>query len=477
MHIKNPSILDKIQAAMNLLNDLIEEIKNYQDKSLFFQDPRVIEGWLLLAGEIKEIEIEDGDERDEKWEQRSEPFAASLIARRDLFLKYKELYRKYNDPLYSLWMNCGLDGECISADAQEALKADHYEKILNVEDFDQYLEDVNSRSNDARYFVYKTLGYIYNIFNAIVNKSGQIVIDLNPSQEDFVKAIDDDLREWTFSFGKSMFREMKEDLNRHYKEYRTAPYTPELWGELLATDEEALNLAKRKGLADCDTAKQEHWGEDMKKQMDENSELMQLIYSSCRTDELFDLRMVDDVQRFISLLTPDNLSMFYDIIVRRNLIQCEMFPELKTQHEEWLERDNGGLDNSEESNGNLNLFAPKKQLQEFLKGAWFTEVRAREKYDATWTDAFVEALMASEFGKDIARDWAVKGAREKKNQIKAYVVGLLKDEGVLKGSYDSIAEIIAVMDNSRTFSNYMSRGKEQPYAGWVKEYVSESKEQ
>lgn len=100
MHIKNPLILDKIQAAMNLLYDLIEEIDNYQDKSLFFQDPRVIEGWLLLAGEIKEIEVEDGEERDEKWEQRSEPYAASLLARRDLFQRYKDLYQAYDNPLF-----------------------------------------------------------------------------------------------------------------------------------------------------------------------------------------------------------------------------------------------------------------------------------------------------------------------------------------------------------------------------------------
>ncbi|MBR1558225.1 MAG: hypothetical protein IJ647_10830 [Prevotella sp.] len=120
----------------------------------------------------------------------------------------------------------------------------------------------------------------------------------------------------------------------------------------------------------------------------------------------------------------------------------------------------------------LNFFAPKKNLQELLKQAWFAEVRTDKKYDATWTDAFIEALMASEYGEGIARQWAVKGARNKRNQLKAYVVGLLKDAGVLKGSYDAIATMIDPNDKKRTLATNMSRGKKQPYADWVKGYVT-----
>ncbi len=120
----------------------------------------------------------------------------------------------------------------------------------------------------------------------------------------------------------------------------------------------------------------------------------------------------------------------------------------------------------------LNLFAPKKNLQELLKGAWFAEVRTDGKYDARWTDAFVETLMQSEYGEGIARQWAVKGGRNKRDQIKGYVVGVLKDAGVLKGSYDSIARKIGITEKPRTFSSYMGDGKKQPYAEWVQEYVA-----
>ena len=116
--------------------------------------------------------------------------------------------------------------------------------------------------------------------------------------------------------------------------------------------------------------------------------------------------------------------------------------------------------------------SPKKNLQELLKGAWFADARTDEKYDATWTDSLIEALMTSEYGEGIARQWAEDGERNKRDQLKGYVVGLLKDAGILKGSYDSIARKIGLTQEARTLSRYMGQGKKQPYADWVKEYVA-----
>ena len=119
----------------------------------------------------------------------------------------------------------------------------------------------------------------------------------------------------------------------------------------------------------------------------------------------------------------------------------------------------------------LNYFAPMKNLQEMLKGKWFAELRTNEKYNAQWTDEFVEALMESEWRDEIAEDWAGSGKRNKVKQIKGYVVGLLSDAGVLKGSYSNIAERMGLSGNPRTLAKYMSDGKLQGYAAWVREWV------
>lgn len=283
---------EEIESLMYFLHHQIEEINNYSDKSLFFQNPQIFEGWLALVRAIEKIETWEAAEDKTKWEDRTETYVTYLLTLREYYFKYQKLYKDYYEQLSKLLECYGgwLEGDCISADGIEALSADNYcDDLEDIDDIILRLNNLNRDSLHARSAVHSILTDILAILMPVMNRGALKITGLNPTIEDFAKAIDDDLRECTFSFGKSMFKDMKEDLNRHYKTYRTAPYTPELWGDLLAADEEALSLAKRKQLADCDTTKQEHWGEDMKKQMDENSELMQLIYSSCRTDELFDL--------------------------------------------------------------------------------------------------------------------------------------------------------------------------------------------
>ena len=96
----------------------------------------------------------------------------------------------------------------------------------------------------------------------------------------------------------------------------------------------------------------------------------------------------------------------------------------------------------------------------------------QDDYDEQWTDAFIETLMSSSWKDAIAADWSVNGKRNKRTQIKGYIVGLLTDAGVLKGSYDAIARKIDPTDETRRFSRYMSQGKKQPFAQWVMEYIT-----
>lgn len=458
---------EEIESLMYFLHHQIEEINNYSDKSLFFQNPQIIDGWLALVRAIEKIETWEAAEDKTKWEDRTETYVAYLLTLRDFYFKYQKLYKEYYEQLSKILECYGgwLEGECVSAEGIEAFSADHYcDDLEDVDDIIQHLTNLNHDSLNARSAVHSVLTDILGLMMPVMNRGALIITGMNPTIEDFVKAIDDDLREWTFSFWKSMFREMKEDLNRHFKEYRTAPYTPELWGELLASDEEALNLAKRKGLSNCDTAKQEHWGEDMKKQMDENSELMQLIYSSCRTDELFDLRMADNQQQIISLLTPENLSMFYDIIVRRNLIQCEMFPELKNQHEEWLNRANE-LPNEDEETGMSK--ARQSKLNEII------EILQKGNWKLPATAENIKQLLNTIFGRDMSlledgdeqqceKMWNLveRGSGNRMEVVPANLAGFFLEENLLNGSPKTISDDLFGKSNNQT--NNINKGKGTP---------------
>ncbi len=174
-----------------------------------------------------------------------------------------------------------------------------------------------------------------------------------------------------------------------------------------------------------------------------------------------------------------NVNVFGDVVQHK---EVNVYTEKKDVDAEDVEIEEESFEScaviEELNEEELNYFAPTNSLQRLLKQPWFAEARNDERYDAAWTDAFVEALMGSEYGEGIARDWTVQGLREKKSQIKGYVIGLLKDVGVLKGSYRGIASKVGIVVNEenkkdpyRTFADYMSRGKKQPYADWVKGYA------
>ena len=117
----------------------------------------------------------------------------------------------------------------------------------------------------------------------------------------------------------------------------------------------------------------------------------------------------------------------------------------------------------------LNYFAPTKNLKVLLAQEWFKVLTTDENhYTEQWTVQFVDALMHSEWGEQIARDWAIK---DKRQTIKCMIIGALKDAGVLKGSYNFIANQLD-KENAATLAKYMGQGKKQPYAEWVHSHIN-----
>ena len=118
----------------------------------------------------------------------------------------------------------------------------------------------------------------------------------------------------------------------------------------------------------------------------------------------------------------------------------------------------------------LNFFAPAVRLKKLLADEWFGLLTTDEnRFNKQWTEQFVEALMRSECGEQIAREWAVK---EKRLTLKCMVVGVLKDVGVLKGSYNQIAKLMDMNEeNPATLAKYMGLGKKQAFAEWIEGYV------
>jgi len=121
----------------------------------------------------------------------------------------------------------------------------------------------------------------------------------------------------------------------------------------------------------------------------------------------------------------------------------------------------------------LNYFQPQLHLKRLFEMEWFEICRAKPVYTRKWGEGVVEALMESKWKDHIAREWSVP---KKRYEIKGHLMGILKDAGALKGSYDSISMVARIHDNARTFSRYMSRAKKQPFYTWLLGYVKQSLE-
>ena len=137
----------------NAINDLrfkIEDIDDYPDKSLFFQDPDNITEWLYLVKLLKQlVPWDEFKVVEEKRENCIGTYAGYLLSLRAVHIEYRNLYKAYYDSLKELLDGYGgwLEGKCISSECLEELIADKYEQNLEgVENISQFVEQINSNS-------------------------------------------------------------------------------------------------------------------------------------------------------------------------------------------------------------------------------------------------------------------------------------------------------------------------------------------
>lgn len=120
----------------------------------------------------------------------------------------------------------------------------------------------------------------------------------------------------------------------------------------------------------------------------------------------------------------------------------------------------------------LNYYAPQTMITELLSKRWFDEVCTKKSaFTPKWREDMMAALMKSEYGTDIATEWADPN---KRIQVKCKLVGALKDAGVIKGSYNSLAPRLDIDEvESASLAKYMGEGKKQSYFEWLKEYAQQ----
>lgn len=145
-------------------------------------------------------------------------------------------------------------------------------------------------------------------------------------------------------------RELKR-LAQKFKSSRSSPLTEEIWGELMRVEDCILENTISGISSSTDEEGGNFFDEYTLQEMKDNNGLVQKILNISSDESLFDFKYAFEPHiNLLSSLNDNNLQLFYQLILRRNLIQCEMFPELKAKYREFVNGEAKEDEDKEHSN-------------------------------------------------------------------------------------------------------------------------------
>lgn len=366
----------------------------------------------------------------------------------DVIGYYKDCFANDTDengkPLYQIDLDSDTHSESVNGETRPI-------------DFYMFQSD---RINDGHFKgllgMYSCLDNIFSLMCIVCSYPDELLSGYKPSQEEIISALNNELRHYANEIGKNLERELKKTAQT-LKPYRNAPLTPDVWGQVMQEEDDLFDLAINGKLEDNTEKRFEHIYEAQRKQWTENYPLLQKIKTSCLDGELFDIRLAVKTHQLLSSLSADNLDLFYELVLRRNIIQREMFPdELGVRYEEWA---NPIEEQQPEEDEDAGLSVVRQsRLDEIIcilqRGNW--------KLPAT-TDN-VEQLLNTIFGKDTSlldkgdesqceKMWSLveSGGGDRTVIVPANLAGFFSEENLLAGSPKEISN--ALFGNGNQVNN------------------------
>lgn len=281
--------------AIEERKDLLESADNIAIELL---DPKITDEWVALNNACKAFFFSlEGKGLDE------------LLYTREFAEKYQLLHKDLNQKFQK---------------QIEALAA--YNEVHNL----SFITDFAARLS-ARYQLWAALESIHEGFFA----------QCEEKLKDIKQAVIEDFKEYSKRNEKDAMRELK-DKAKEFKLSRDELFTPKIWANMIKIEDKAAELAIEGVL---EHAKEEDFSQmdaSWRSSLTENAGLLQRMQSVCRDEELFDFDYANGSHiRLFDVLSTKNKVLFYKLVLRRNLIQCEMFPGLKEPYIKWL-RDGQG---------------------------------------------------------------------------------------------------------------------------------------
>lgn len=340
-----------------------------------------------------------------------------------------------------------------------------------------YFEDIEKKSPPFDFYVFRSdsindtyykgllglyycLKSIYKLMCVVCSYPNELVSGYKPSQEENIVSLEFELRQYTKEVGSNVERDLKKTA-QELKPSRSSHLNPDVWGEVMKKEDELFDLAIKGKLGEVEEKRFENISAT-KEQLMDNFSLLQKIKTTCLDGELFDIRLCVETHQLLSSLNSENLDLFYELVLRRNIIQREMFPdELRAKYDEWV---NPPREQQTNEKGDAGLSeARKSKLEELISkmqnGQW-KEPATSDK---------IARLLKTIFGRDISPldegdinlcermwAWAEGGGGDRNIVVPANLAGFFSEENLLAGSPKEISNDLFGKSNNQ--SNNINKG-------------------
>lgn len=197
-------------------------------------------------------------------------------------------------------------------------------------------DELNNKHYAGLMGMYDCLSSLYPLISTVCSYPDYLQLGYTPKEEEIIYVIESELRKYAQDIEKKDERELRK-LFLELKRSNNESLPTDVWGKVMELEDDAFRMAISDKLVGNEDKRFEHLDEDKRKQWTDNYSLLQKIKDACIDDELFDVRLSVETHNLLSSLNEDNLDLFYELVLRRNILHREMYPEkLKDKYEEWV---------------------------------------------------------------------------------------------------------------------------------------------
>lgn len=306
-------------------------------------------------------------------------------------------------------------------------------------------------------------------FHSLVKLEGQI------DPQNIVEALASSFRAYYFTNYREVVRIIKRQI-QNFKDKRNQETTSEMWDLMLKAEDELYQLAINKKLTNSSQPIYAHIKEDDRNALENNSQLLEIIKKYTLDDELFDFHDAIYKGKLLKVLTKKNLSIFHNLLLRRTIITCNLFPKLKEHIDNWWYLNSKTITGNTSKNTNLISETRQKKLNGVLaytqKGNWDIDIKTKiEK----WIKTILGVDAADLDDKDkiqTEKVWKLleSGHGDRIEIFWGYILGHLREAGIIKDQPKALAETFFASSAQR-YQNNINKGKSANACNGLKDVI------